>query len=345
MPEAFSPDVKIWLEKQHVLMAAESHFRRQWEVILTEVRATLCKDEWLCRAFGSPHDMLQFYRSSWPNRADQVHYEVSGQDWARARGIVDLSLHMEGALPNQAGVCSRIRQLLGCHAHRITRMLAEFSPSMPEEPIHDILKGSIPLIHCDPTVLCQAMTGMMQVESFVDEAILLADKRAVWRSDLVADEMPLANADWWKHYSTATGATGGWEFDKASGRCASPCFICYPGKSNHADGWNILNLQRTGFPFTQFSPGERVYFAVTVRSDAEFEMEFILQANSKGGWKNAFSGPFAVSRVNRWQVVFEEAVVPDIAEYDLSSEGLGAHVRVKAADAPIYVDSIAMGRS
>jgi len=346
MPETFSSDVKIWLEKQHILAATENHFRHEWEAILTEVRRQLSKEGWDFRCDGEPpHEEIKIRRPHWPDGICGVHYEMRAQDRFRKQGIADLGLHVEQDVPQHEVVAQRLRQLLSPFAGYLLSSLAEVAPALPTSPPEKVIRGQLPLANISVETICRVLHELTATESFVDEAVLLAGKETIWRSDLTGGkEMPQTEAHWWKDYPTATGPAGGWELDKESGRCGSPCLICRPGKSNHRDGWNILNLQKSGYPF-QFPPGERVYFAVTARSDMEFEMEFILEANSTGAWKHAFDGPFKIGRANHWQVIFREGMIPEIPGYDMSSQGLDGHVRVNAVHAPIQIDSIEVGRS
>jgi len=151
-------------------------------------------------------------------------------------GGIDLNLHVESDTPNQGAVCSRIRELLRSRERQI---LATCGVRLSEKFTDGILKGELPPTSLTAKSLAEVIERMAMTESFVDEALYLADKEQVHRTDFLG-----------KGYRPDIefhGKMGGWEFCSSGGRFNSPSLRCRGDAFNWFDSedTNILVLHPT----------------------------------------------------------------------------------------------------
>lgn len=335
MPATWSEQAKLLIEQRGVLMRAFDAFRADWAEILRDVHCDFSRRGWICRTVGKPAEFLQLRRESWPDPWGAAHYEVLCNFEFLRRGIADLSLHIEGAIPNQAAVCSRIRDLLRPHADRIHALLSKHAPSLPELPVQDILKGQLPLDRVTPELICEALEAMMETASFVDEAIFLAGTQVVWRSDFLPNSAPISLI--WNN------TPGGQEVMSHGGRLGSP----------------VLRVDGTR-PNCRPDKKERGSFSCLIRkpqslvNGCEYAGCVVLKSRCGGTLKiwghkdsvRAFDWTRQVAPAESWQCIAFRSKVPsaDTATSDFSDKGVQVHMNVNTADTEFLIDSIEIAR-
>jgi len=247
MESGFSKASMLLIEKRNTLLLAENRFLSEWADMLRAVHRYFSSHGSMCRLVGDPPEFLQLSRRRWltsPNQGNTIHYEILCNRPFLRRGVVDLSLHVEEGVGNQAAVCSRLRGLLHPYAANLQQLLSPYTPSMPDLPPPDILKGYIPLALVNTDAMIQALKAMMQTESFVDEAMFLAGTRTVWGTDFEVSA-PRIHPNWF-------GKDSGQQVVHQVGRCGSPAW--------RMDG---------SAPNARGEHGEQGVFCVLVANDAK----------------------------------------------------------------------------
>jgi len=135
---------------------------------------------------------------------------------------------------NADAVRSRLRAILKPYRAEIGRTLAKYNPRIERHPVHEPLRGTIPFVDVSTDSVCDAIRGLRRCESFIDEALFLADKTAVWRTDFFCEHptVRLTGVD-----RTNAGSVGGWKDSQRGGRFDGSCLKCY-GTDDLADPYN-----------------------------------------------------------------------------------------------------------
>ncbi|MBI4604706.1 MAG: hypothetical protein HY721_22315 [Planctomycetes bacterium] len=337
MTAAFSEVTQHWLRMERdVIPSIERLFRDEWAQMLREVASALRARGWNHRLFDErTPDMLQLQRPHWPPGEAQAHFEVHTRDSLPSRPEADLFLHIEDKLPGQEAVLRRIRGLLKPYE---SLLLSRGACSLREEPLHEVLKGSLPLADVTPEILLEAIEKIVEAESFVDEAMLLAGKTAVWRTDFFAAD-PSPCLDW--REGLGTGPRGGWEPSAHGGRLDSPCLKLFGERSNYHEGKNILILRHPDLH--DLANGQRAYCSAVVHASQGGEVRFYAEAPKEGNWTVAFDAPCRLEAADRWQLVSWTGKVASPEGYDFARQGLYAFLIVKAPPAGLRIDSVELG--
>jgi len=245
---------------------------------------------------------------------------------------MDLNLHVEDDVPDQEAVCNRMRDLFMPHAADI---LKNCGMSISEEPIETILTGSIRLSEVTAQGLTDGFERMAITESFVDEALYLADKRTVYRTEFEPGTQPSINFK---------GNTGGWEFDAHGGRFDGPCLKCHGNEFNWDEGedTNILMLHPEA-GFVEFANNRRMFLSAIVSSPQGGELWVGTQACKNGKWITIFGDDFKLKGTEQWQHVTLEGLLKAPANYDFSRDGLFAYVLATAPHKEMCFASIDVG--
>lgn len=341
MATGFTPAVMELIHHRYVLTAVKQRLWLEWRDMLDITYQHLTLEEWTCCCHGNPTNMLQFFRGHWPNAEGQIHYEILCNEDFFEPGIVDLSLHIENRLSNQEAVCGRVRSLLKPYEAKLLARLAGCAPSLPTDPLWDILKGRLPLGDLTAEVICEAVDRMIETESFVDEALFLAGKTRVWRTDFFANDAKPYIA--W-HTSEGIAETGGWDFSDNGGRFDSPCLKCTGGKSNYHDGKNIATF-RPNQLFHELGNSQPFYCSAVVNASRGGELRFYAEAPKEGGFVAAWDEIRPLDPSNQWQVVTCEGYVSNPENYDFAKQGMHVFVIVKTPEAGLKIDSIEVGLS
>lgn len=339
-----SKQSKYCLSRKDIILSAINCLRSDCGEIFEEVQRHLIKKGWLCRRYGKPLEMLQFYKKEWPNSESQIHYEVRWEDPFSGNSYVDICLHIEEGLPNQKDVCHRIRQNMFSYSLKILNLLEKCKPYMPDEPIHDIIKGSLPLIDISVTALCNILDNLIETESFVDEALLLAGKEKVWRTEFNPNDL-IPDMNWW-YRDNQFGDVGGWKLSDNGGRIDGPCLKCFGNKYNYptkTKEWNILWLLNPKTRFHEFSSGHDVYVSAMVHSSDGGKIRFYAEATNEGNWQKAFDVTFDLQPINQWQLIKWEGKISEPEAYNFKEQGLHAFIMVKQPEIGLKIDSIEIG--
>lgn len=347
MTNEFSKTTKLWLQKQDVLMAAEERFRREWAAILIKTQTRMAADGWLSRRWGEPLDMIQLSRNSWPNSPAGIHYEIICNSEFCRRDIVDLSLHVEQDIPEQELVCERLRELLRPYAAQILKTLAPCTPVMPDEPLHDIVKGSLPLVDVSVDSLTKILQDLIQTKSFVDEALFSAGKETIWRTDFSANSPPVC-LGWF-------GNDGGQQIAAQMGRFNSAAMRINGTRPN----------ARREMSFEQGCYSLIIEDTDKIENDVEYYVCIVLKTNKGGklhirgdGHKGltpegypaelplAFLWECMIERADQWQCLIWQGKIPSVkkAGYNFSKSRTWIVMNVDTPDTEFLIDSIEIGR-
>jgi len=353
MSDDFSESIRFWLAKRHVLLHAEDtklakekravflsaqeRFNRELADILASTRNSLERKSWKTRLTvkpSVPYFDIQAYRPEWPSTIAGIHYEARVTDEFLRRGIIDLNLHIEDDTPKQDAICSRIRELLRPHERQL---LATCGTRLSEESMDEILKGELPLTSLTSKGLVEAIERMSMTESFVDEALYLAGKELVYRTDF-RGTVGRPGIDF-------NGKTGGWEFRSREGRFNSPSLKCRGDAFNWFDSedTSILVLHPLN-GFQDFANGERVYISATVRAPQGGQLQLVAQACAKKNWINIFDETPQLPETDLWQFTTAEGKLDAPKGYDFTKDGLFPYIMVTAPKKEIWFDSIEIGR-
>lgn len=358
MCAVWSEQAKLLIERRDVLARAEQALLADWTSVLKEVSRHFSRKEWICRIVGDPAHFLQLRRQTWPKPWGAAHYEVLCNSEFIRRGIVDLSFHIENQMPNQAEVCSRLRALLRPYSDKIHSLLSSYTPSMPEQPMQDILKGQLPLASVTPEAICDAVEAMMQTATFVDQAIFLAGKQMVWATGFGSQE-PSVNPKWFGNIGGQRPAprmgrlgSSAWRIDgtrpnatEDPSRVGSCCFLV------ENDAKNLI-----------FN-GRKYYGCLVARTTKGAKLAIWADGHVHGSDNRIKAFPMAffvecsVPQADEWQLITWEAPVPPIDKvggnvpkeegggqipcpYDFAKNGIWVVLRVQTEDEGFLIDSI-----
>lgn len=352
MSDGFSKATIIWLENlpvllntehtklgkkyRDVLLSAQERFNSELADILQSTRHIVEPKGWKTRLSVKPADQyfdIQVCRPEWPSTVAGIHFEARLNDEFLRQRIIDLNLHIEDDTPNQDDVCSRIRELLRPYERQV---LAKCSARLSEESMDEILKGELPLVTLTSKGLAEAIERMTMTESFVDEALYLADKKPVCRTDFIGGG--------WRPGINFHGKTGDWEFHSNGGRFDSPSLRCGGNAFNwfDSDDTSILVLH-PDYGFHDFANGERVYISATVRAPRGGELQLVAQACAKK-WITIFDEEPLLPETDHWQFVKAEGELKAPRGYDFAEDGLFPYILVTAPKKEVWFDSIEIGR-
>jgi len=282
-----------------------------------------------------PYFDIQVCRPQWPSTVAGIHYEARVTDVFLREGVIDLNLHIEGDTPNRKRVCSRIRRLLKPYeSHILTMCGARLSGDDMEE----ILKGELPLISLTPEHLAEALERMTLTESFVDEALYLANKRPICRTDFLGGG--------WKPETDFHGKDGGWEFCSDGGRFNSPSLRCCGNAFNwfNSKDTNILVLHPDG-GFRDFRNGERVYISAIVRAPRGAQVQLVAQICTENDeWITMFEETPLLPETDLWQLVTAKGKLAPPKGYEVAEDGLFPYILVTAPKKDVWFSSIEIGR-
>lgn len=347
MRNGFSDATKIYIAEQDVLIEAEQRFRREWADILTQVRKRLSRGGWAFRTDTEPpYEELKIRRPNWPDGIRGAHYEVSAQERFRRQSIAEIALHIEQDVPRHEDVCKRIRELIKPHSSRIMELLADCAPSLPEAPPQKVLLGELALADITSEAICRIFENMAQIESFVDEAILLAGKETIWRTEFRADR----NEEIWTNWF---GSEGGQSFELSNGRFTSGAMRIDGTKTNARREYKEEgNYSVLLHPTYGIANGQDIYVCAMVKTSVGGMIRLQADGHRKTSEGNdafllsAFNLECRVEASNKWQSVFLKARV--LAEnnlnYDYTKEGAWVVMNVVTEDTEFLVDSIEIGR-
>jgi hypothetical protein len=283
----------------------------------------------------TPYFHIQVCRPQWPSTVGGIHYEARVTDDFLQKGDIDLNLHIEGHTPNQDRVCSRIRRLLRPYESQILTMCGT---RLSDDDMEEILKGELPLTSLTPEGLVEAIERMTMAESFVDEALYLAVKRLVYRTDFLGSG--------WKPEIYFHGKRGGWEFCPSGGRFNSPSLRCCGNRFNwfNSKDTNILVLHPKG-GFTDFRNGERVYISAIVRAPRGAQLQLVAQVCTEDEkWITMFEENPLLPETDLWQLVTAKGKLTPPEGYKVSRDGLFPYILVTAPKKDVWFSSIEIGR-
>ena len=360
MDTNWSDEAKLMIERRSVLMPALEAFFADWSGMLRDVHVFFSQRHSIARIVGDPAEFFQFFqlrRSRWPEPWGAVHYEVLCNIEFLRRGIVGLSLRIEGDTPKQADVCARIRSLLPPYESQLHSLLAKYSPKFPKLPVQDILNAQLPLGQATPKAICEAVEAMMQTETFVDEALFAGHGETIWRTDFFADR-PRPRLRWGSEEKT-----GGQTFQSKHGRLGGPALRIDGTKEGNYDltgkkqpddydpagkgAVNIMRLARAGE--CKISNGDQLYLSCVVKTTEGGRLWLdgqgqpvcaLLDVPGPPNWI-----PLDVPRQPDWQhVSIPMAPVCRHSAYDFAQKGAHVFLISQTRDPNFLFSSIEIGR-
>jgi hypothetical protein len=362
MVMGFSSTTKLWIEKQSVLRAAEQQFRMEFARMLRQVRDRMLADGWLTRMdSGRPPDEIKIIRPGWPAGLCGIHYEAGLFEHPLERGILRLNLHVEEEVKDQAVVCSQLARLLKPYAGTIA---SSTKMNMPDQPIENILAGSMSLAELNMETLCSTIQSVMQTASFVDEALFLAGKTRAWRIDFGDGTSSLSpqSLKWYQPPAAdiAGGDAGGQRIDRSGGRFNTGCVHIDGTRGNYGpviDGLPSRNICTLGRISQDIPIGTRLYICCVVRATEGARLGFYGEGQTmkdgKMSWPTAFSNshhiagpeplPLVVSPSPDWQVVTWETQLQKVDDDDSPTQGFMMYLATETANTDLRIDSIEFG--
>jgi hypothetical protein len=346
MPEGFSESTRHWIGMQDVVAAAKERFRREWARILREAEGVLRREGWASRLQSNPSEMLQVFRPNWPGGLCGIHYEAQCNDYFCEQGFVDLSLHIEHEVLDQSAVCDRIRRLLSPYRQAL---LSSCSASLPDEPLHDILKGKLPLSDVTSERIVEVINSMAATETFVDEAMFLADKTPIWRTDFFpGDPQPQLDI----YIVDGRHGKGGQEL-RPSGGCLDTRSVVINGTAptnyHAADGspTNIMLLTHT----KDVDVRKDFYLSCIVRTTSGGRLwlygeGYDKQPDGKQEWPALLDPawtPVPVEGKSGWQHIGWQGHTDKAAKYDFAGQGATFYLRAQIDDSSFALNSIEFG--
>lgn len=336
MPSDFPESTIHWLKIGPELAEAEERFRCEFHRMLALVETRFLRAGWKTNLSDT---RVQVYRPTWQDGWEGIHYEAfSSGDYFRI-GTIHLGLHVEKGTPNESAVREGLRQLL---KRTEDRLLSAAGCKVVPQCHWRVLEGALDLIETSDEAIGDALEQMIQTESFVEEALFLADKKTVWRTDFLPDD-PLPEIDW-SVWSGKEGGRGGWQLRADGGRLGTPSLIFQGQKRNYKGKENIAALHDSERePFRAFTPGQHVYCCSLVRCPAGGSVTFTLQTTKEGQYQSGYTETRRLAAADRWQMVCFEGELARLTDYDPALQGLYAYLLIDPSLQPITIDSIEIG--
>lgn len=342
MNDGFSKATETFLGRYGVIHAAWCRFHDELGRVFEDLRKRV--EPW---GFGSQtyrfsstgRHLVQFYRPNWHNeKGEGIHFEFFVDLDEMAKGHLAVGLDFGDETPEREATQTALQRLLEPYQHLL---IEKHGYNLRPSFYWKFLRSSVSLPQVTANTLEEKCSVLPDLAPFVDEALAVAGKSQVWRTDFSRKDKGVS-LEW--HQDLGTGPQGGWELATSGGRFGIPCLKCYGERSNYCDGKNIVSIQ-PGQLFHDFKNGQRVYAAAIVHAADGGEVEFCAEAPKEGRWSAAFSGPCLLTGLNRWQVVVWEGTVSRSDDWDFAEQGLYAYVIVKAPTSGLRIDSIEFGTS
>jgi len=346
MKNSFSESVELWLKEQPFLNSIQNQFQNEWSNILNGLQEHLNSRGWIVKKYGNPTDMIQIFRSHWPNPEGLgIHFEVSASDSFRKKGKVALDLHAEQGLPKDSVFRKKIVDLLKTYEEDLVKFCAILSPSLATSQTDVVLCGSADLIGLNREVLIQATEKVIEANMLVEESIYLEKKTKLWRTDYWQE--PTINLSF-------KGSVGGQKIFQNGGIFDSPV-VCIDGTKagNHHQVLNkpthIMKLVLT----KKIKRDEQIYLSCGVKSKYGGRIWFFGEGITKdSGDKHKYPALFEephyrfidIKGQESWQHVSIEAKTRNIDEYNFAEAGVMMYFRVQTNDKEFLVNHIEFGR-
>ncbi len=341
MLEGFSETTKYYIKSHDIISAAKAKFRSEWGQMLKDVENEFRKKGWVTLLRDNPPIMLQIASPDWPKpQWQKIHYGIMYYESLFEHGIVDF-LHIEENVQNQNEICKQARRLLRPYQKEI---LSQSSSQLMEEPIHDILKGSLDLVDVTVDKIISTMNGMMGTECFIDEALFLSGKKEIWRTDFfITDPKPIISIN----FDDKCKGQGGQKFLEGKGCMGSPAISINGAiKTNyhniHDDlPTNIMVLSNT----KEISYGDNIYLSCNVYTEQGGTLWFY--AESIGNLQPCFEGNWIIINIGgkpKWQHVQCSAKIKNSDNPNITEQGITFFLRSLTKDTNFLINNIEFGK-
>jgi hypothetical protein len=293
---------------------------------------------------------VEFARPGWGNaEGEGIHWELFVDYEELGRGNLVVGLDIGERVADREAKRSCLARLLRPYERTL---LDRFGLQVRPHKLWKFLYATIPLLELTVEAMKQRSALLPDLAAFVDEALFLADKVPVWRSDFFSDDPP-PGIRWaqWKEYKGTTGETGGWEVAAKDGRLDSPCLRCHANGFNYRDCFNrgrpsnILRLRRQdGGPIHEITNDQEVYACAVIHSATGGQLQFYGEATKEGRFVTAFAGTLKIPSSEAWQVIKWRGKLDSPADYDFAKQGLNAFIMLDVPETALRIDSIEIGR-
>lgn len=245
---------RLFVERWNLFAAAEALFWDEMRRIFEEAASAMQERGWVAIIFYNEHARrvrLRLRRPHWPATQDvSVHFQAGVDRTWLTRGRIPLHLAVLGDGAQQ-------HQLFGWLQHQLQRyeltgsILRQTGCRVRRGTRHRLTRATYPLLDASSEGLLEALIRLTELAPFVDEALLLADKRQVWRTDFLPDD-PLPED------MEPSSDLGGVRLSPNEGRLGTACALltAQAGRSFR------LTLTRL-----RSHPGERLLFSAWGRSN------------------------------------------------------------------------------
>jgi len=325
-----------------------ANLKRECGEILESVRARMAAEGWNTNIFDSPPVMIQMTRNRWPGNTGGAHYEVICDEGCLRQGCFIIFLHVENEVPDQAQVVKRLRGLLAPFSSKILKNLAPYAPSIPANPLHELIKAKVELENISVDSICNALHPIMETESFVDEAILLARGKPIFRTDLLWGQP--------RPSLIFEDKLGGQSFASGRGRFSEDCILVNGMlEGNHRPDENrpthIMQLGVT----KEFIEGQSIYFSCTIRTEHSARIWFYAEGpKDLNKWPSVLEPPAwshyadVPGDPTRWQVIRypfpgKKAIVQSYEGARFRETGAHVYLRSQTDDPELRIASIEYG--
>ena len=336
----FSDHTKLLIQRWNLLEAAETLLWEEWRRLLEETAILLRRSSWLTRVYSSPADRkghLRAHRPSWPDRSDlRIHLQAGIDADRLRRGLAYLELHVEGDAPERALVVTTLQRLLEPY-QASGALLRECDCTLPRRSKRRLLRATRTLPEATAQSLADGLERLGRMAPFVDEAVFLADKQPLWRTDfLPGDPEPqLRYRD----------SEGGQTIALEPGRLGTPCLQVNGQQRNYQGDLGVGNLALLT-DLRGVSAGEQVYLSCNLL--VHEPVCIFLYGEVRGyDFPPAFveASPSAqLASSDEWQHVGLSARVVEEEGYSFQDEGLNVYLITRTDDAGLLIDGIEIGR-
>lgn len=339
MNNVFSKSVQYFLERYDAIQSGFDRFHNELGFLFRQLSDEIKPLGFIPKIyrFASGKHLLQFSCSNWGNdEGEGIHFEFFIDHEELAKKYLIAGLDFGDDVAEKSAKRTTLIRLLEPYKQVV---LQRTGYELLSDKYWKFLRTTIPIQGLSVEAMRNECDILPDIAAFVDEAIFLADKKSVWRTDfLPTDQKPYIK---W-HEGLGTNEVGGWEFSQDGGRLKGHCLKCHGGKSNYHEGKNIIILQ-SNESSRNFGNGQKIYCSTVVHSIKGGQICFYAEAPKEGNFTVAFEKTCDLQPIDRWQVVSYEGQVSNPEHYDFAKNGLFIFLIAKVPEIGLRIDSIEIG--
>ena len=341
MSSGFSESTEYFLKRYEVFQAAVDRFHTELDRAFRALGDAVRPRGFAVHVWhpGIQH-MLQFSRPGWLNDGGEgIHFEFFADFEELARRRLVIGLDFGSCVPEKEKLRASLSRLLSPHEQWLLREGYEVHRNKDWK----FLRTTLAL----PGLTLEGMEAkcalLPDIAAFVDEALFLSDKTAIWRTDFFPNDPSLA-LNW-------CGREGGQDIIRGSGRLGSAALridgTCPNARSGEKGCYSVL-VQGT----RDIKNGTEYSACVVLRSRAGGSLRIRGEGHKepttrdgKRSFPHAFSWSRDIQPSDRWQCVSFQGVVPSVedVDYDFGEQGTWIVMNIETEDREFLIDSIEIG--